>query len=68
MFKEPLPRVPKAKTKLMTLNATEAQRTENNDYISDNLGLDESNTGQPETGQSYLDSGTIVSEEVNSPG
>lgn len=50
MFKEPLPRVPKAKTKLMTLNATEAQRTENNDYISDNLGLDESNTGQPETG------------------
>lgn len=42
-YKEPKQKLPKSKSKLIAINATEGQRSDNNDYISENLGLTTSN-------------------------
>ena len=41
---------------MLAINATEGQKNDNNDYISENLGLTTSHIEQTQTEQSRLDS------------
>ena len=62
--REPQQRLPKNQSKLLAINATEGQRSDNNDYISENLGLTTSQIEQTQTENSRFDSQFWVNTET----